>query len=120
MLVSVLNDVIFRYGPESLGLGMGKILTADRMRYFNWKISRVPPDETFENLPMTPPEEFRNEGSTTKQRHIWEHDKQHMIEGALSHRRFTVSKTGYIGLVPEPTEVGDKICVLFGCDTPVV
>jgi hypothetical protein len=46
--------------------------------------------------------------------------KKHMIGGVLAQRRFMVTKSGYMGLVPILTEVGDVICVLFGCDTPLV
>ncbi|KAK5265907.1 hypothetical protein LTR96_008808 [Exophiala xenobiotica] len=35
-------------------------------------------------------------------------------------RRVFVSESGYCGLVPEDAEDGDCLCVLFGCDAPVV
>jgi hypothetical protein len=33
-------------------------------------------------------------------------------------RRFCVTEKGYIGLVPPHTELGDKVCVVFGASTP--
>ena len=35
-------------------------------------------------------------------------------------RRFFISSTGYIGLVPSATAIGDRICVLSGGKTPYV
>ncbi|PQE28157.1 heterokaryon incompatibility protein [Rutstroemia sp. NJR-2017a BBW] len=38
----------------------------------------------------------------------------------LQGRKPFVSHRGYCGLVPEDAEEGDCICVLFGCDVPVI
>ncbi len=38
----------------------------------------------------------------------------------ISCRRLMASTKGYIGLVPPCFQVGDKICVLFGCSVPVI
>lgn len=35
-------------------------------------------------------------------------------------RRFCVTKNGYIGMVPQGTQPGDLVCVLFGADTPFI
>jgi hypothetical protein len=35
-------------------------------------------------------------------------------------RRVFVSESGYCGLVPEHAKDGDCLCILFGCDVPVV
>ncbi|KAL5313536.1 hypothetical protein ACEPPN_017956 [Leptodophora sp. 'Broadleaf-Isolate-01'] len=35
-------------------------------------------------------------------------------------RKAFVSTGGYCGLVPQHTQIGDQLCVLFGCDVPVV
>jgi hypothetical protein len=35
-------------------------------------------------------------------------------------RRLMVTKSGYIAAVPEQTQVGDLICILFGCSAQVV
>jgi hypothetical protein len=37
----------------------------------------------------------------------------------LHGRKVFIGDNGYCGLVPDHTE-GDMICVLFGCDVPVV
>ncbi|KAH7409748.1 heterokaryon incompatibility protein-domain-containing protein [Cadophora sp. MPI-SDFR-AT-0126] len=42
------------------------------------------------------------------------------ISRANYNRRFMVSHEGYMGLVPKDAEAKDLICILFGCDTPVV
>jgi hypothetical protein len=39
---------------------------------------------------------------------------------AFTGRKYFQSRTGYIGLVPDATQEGDKICVFFGGDTPFV
>lgn len=36
------------------------------------------------------------------------------------YRTFFTSDEGYVGWVPNVTEPGDKICILLGCDTPIV
>jgi hypothetical protein len=43
-----------------------------------------------------------------------------LISRANFNRRFMVSHKGYMGLVPKDAEVKDFICILFGCDVPVV
>ncbi len=35
-------------------------------------------------------------------------------------RRLITTETGYIGLAPMASQRGDKVCVLFGCSTPVI
>ncbi|PYH35828.1 HET domain-containing protein [Aspergillus neoniger CBS 115656] len=42
------------------------------------------------------------------------------IERATSYRRLMISSKGYIGLVPQKTQEGDFVCVLFGCSVPVI
>lgn len=57
--------------------------------------------------------------------HLW--PKVEEIEGTLSHiqmfsqgRTLMLSENGYVGLVPSSTEIGDQICVLYGCHAPVI
>jgi Heterokaryon incompatibility protein (HET) len=38
----------------------------------------------------------------------------------IQKRNFIRTATGYIGLAPELSSRGDKVCVLFGCSTPVI
>ena len=121
VLKPVIADIGARYGPGfPLQVAMVKILTADRVTDSKWNISRFEPDKSWSDLPTEPPEDWTDEGTAEEQLDQWEDAKRHMVEGALTQRRFMVTKSGYIGLVPQLTEVGDIICALFGCDTPLV
>ena len=42
------------------------------------------------------------------------------IENNTMHRHLLISKKGYLGLGPIPTQKDDMICVLFGCSVPVL
>ncbi|KAH7090442.1 heterokaryon incompatibility protein-domain-containing protein [Paraphoma chrysanthemicola] len=42
------------------------------------------------------------------------------IAQMLNGRRVFIGENGYCGIVPDHTHKGDLICVLFGCDVPVV
>ncbi|KAN0114446.1 Heterokaryon incompatibility protein (HET) domain containing protein [Hyaloscypha variabilis] len=43
------------------------------------------------------------------------------VQSVIWTRKFLVSKKrNYIGLAPKPAQVGDLICILFGCTVPVV
>lgn len=42
------------------------------------------------------------------------------VRMATLKRRFVTSSKGYMGLVPIDTQVGDTICVVFGCPLPVI
>jgi hypothetical protein len=35
-------------------------------------------------------------------------------------RRVFVSESGHFGLVPDHAQVGDLVCILYGCDVPVI
>ena len=39
---------------------------------------------------------------------------------AIRARRLVTTKTGYLGLVPADTAIGDTIAVIYGCNFPVV
>ena len=43
-----------------------------------------------------------------------------MLRRTLTGRQFAVSQQGYYLVVPEDATVGDYLCVLWGCDIPVV
>ena len=61
---------------------------------------------------MVPEEEFIMATSPVLEQfneHIHRHQK-----------RFMISEGGLMGLVPKRAEVGDSICVLFGCTVPVI
>jgi hypothetical protein len=42
------------------------------------------------------------------------------LEAGMRRRRLAITKNGYIGAVPNETQVGDVVCVLFGCSVPVI
>ncbi len=37
-----------------------------------------------------------------------------------TNRRFFISDNGYIGLAPIRAQIGDQVCILYGCSVPVV
>lgn len=39
---------------------------------------------------------------------------------SCNQRSFFITKKGYLGLAPRATKIGDLICVLFGCDKPLI
>jgi hypothetical protein len=41
------------------------------------------------------------------------------LEAGMRRRRLAITKNGYIGAVPNETQAGDFVCVLFGCSVPV-
>jgi Heterokaryon incompatibility protein (HET) len=42
------------------------------------------------------------------------------VTSVLSGRCFTMTSGGYMGLVPDGTKEGDIVCILMGCDVPLV
>jgi hypothetical protein len=42
------------------------------------------------------------------------------LQISLLDRRFAISEKGYFGLVPEETQPGDRICILYGGQTPFI
>ena len=43
------------------------------------------------------------------------------VQGVIWNRKFFVSKdNNWIGLAPMTSEVGDSVCILFGCSVPVI
>lgn len=42
------------------------------------------------------------------------------IHAGMSGRTLAITKSGHIGAVPQTAEIGDEICVLYGCSVPVV
>ncbi len=121
VLSPVTSTVVARYGRDfQINLALAKILTADREADIEWTLSRFEPNKSFLDLPMHPPEEYNDRGPPQEQLMLWKDAKKIMITTALFLRRFMITKSGYIGLVPELTREDDVICVLFGCDTPLV
>ena len=44
----------------------------------------------------------------------------HYVTEAVRGRKLVVTDAGYLGLVPEETIPGDELCVLLGCDKPML
>lgn len=42
------------------------------------------------------------------------------VSWAMRGRSFLVTKDGYIGLAPQAVEPGDQICIVLGCDAPLI
>jgi hypothetical protein len=46
------------------------------------------------------------------------------FNGAFAHfnrtRRLAIIRDGYIGMVPQGTQIGDDVCILYGMGTPFV
>ena len=42
------------------------------------------------------------------------------VSRAMRGRSFLVTKDGYIGLAPQAVEPGDQICIVFGCNAPLI
>jgi hypothetical protein len=42
------------------------------------------------------------------------------FEAGMRRRRLALTKNAHIGAVPEETQIGDLVCVLFGCSVPII
>jgi hypothetical protein len=42
------------------------------------------------------------------------------INGATTGRKFLRTERGFMGLAPQPAEVGDEVWILLGCDVPMI
>lgn len=42
------------------------------------------------------------------------------VQNAMEGRHFFTSKEGYLGLAPEAVRLGDEVCVILGCHTPML
>jgi len=42
------------------------------------------------------------------------------FEAGMTRRSITITKCGYIGAIPQEAQLGDLVCILFGCSVPVV
>jgi hypothetical protein len=68
-----------------------------------------------------PPDYRAPQNLTTKERqHFWEADAKQAIALACMRRKLFATKEGYLGLGPVDAQVGDVVCVLFGCSVPVI
>ena len=123
------RSVSKRYGSYSaVQLALSKTLTADRLMNFypNGYLSRLPPDEgIFEVYVKRGPRDFKQDSGSLGSHLGWQQKWWYQIAlnwfiGTLMHRCLALLRGGYIGLVPQSAKVGDVVCILYGCDTPVV
>ena len=42
------------------------------------------------------------------------------VSAALDHRKLFTATNGYIGLAPEFSRAGDNVCIILGCQTPLI
>lgn len=105
-----------RYGEE-LGIELEKTVTADRIPALRGgQITRILPGQSYRTLRnlLTNSSIAQSEVEPLlNQMNIW-------LTSTLALRSFFVSKTGWVGLVPEWTKIDDLICILFGFKVPVV
>jgi hypothetical protein len=45
---------------------------------------------------------------------------RHGCKPCINNQRFCTTENKYMGLFPKDTQVGDLVCVLFGCGMPVI
>ncbi|TVY26485.1 Heterokaryon incompatibility protein 6,OR allele [Lachnellula hyalina] len=90
-----------------------RTITLDRSDHSTAEFSRLPPDifQQYVELSQLP----RRPGEDRKS-----HRYYRTIRSAIKSRKFILSKSGYMGLGPLATETNDMICVLRGCNVPVV
>ena len=103
------HDIVAeRYGAEHIGLAFSKTLLCDRGWYLEHEIglNRLGDGKGFFDY-MT--------GSALEKAGLFQN-----LDFALQFRRFIVSEAGHIGLAPEIAMERDLLCVLIGCDVPVV
>ena len=111
-----------RYGTKyAAQLALSKTLTADRLLNFRYQVSRLPPEEgAIEVCVKGAPKDFESDSDPGRREQLWNEHIVHWFEGALMYRCLAVLENGYIGLLPQIANLGDVVCILFGCDTPVV
>jgi hypothetical protein len=113
-----------RYGSKSYGQkAFEKTLTADRLLILNvgYKVSRLAHNESvLDVISRGIPDEFEPDQSSDRREYLWSKHIALWYEGTLQHRTVAVLKEGYMALVPRLARVDDIVCILFGCDTPVV
>jgi len=87
---------------------------------FNGKISaerRLTQEELEHILDLDIPTELKETGPQNIQDVT---DICRTLIAGMTGRRIAVTKGGYIGALPEETQTGDLVCVLYGCSVPVV
>jgi hypothetical protein len=118
-IVNCCTDHSYRGGGHS-GLAFSKTITADKIRNPEGVAQRLPADQGFFDLPSGCPENFYASLHEQKRQIMWEEHLLWMVRAALKNRCFMVTQTGYIGLVSRLARAEDLVCILFGCNTPVI
>jgi hypothetical protein len=111
-----------RYGSISQAQkAFEKTLTADRLLSVEYEVSRLAHNESLLDVISNGiPDKFELDQSPSQRDYLWQRHIAFWCEGSLLDRTVAVLKEGYMGLVPKLATVGDIVCILFGCDTPVV
>ncbi len=110
-----------KYGSDRTQLAFSKTLTADRLLGFKSDVSRFAPEEgALEVWAKGIPQEFEPHSDPVRRERLWSEHVRFWFEGALMYRCLAFLDNGCIGLLPQIARVEDVVCILFGCDTPVV
>jgi hypothetical protein len=111
-----------RYGSKSYRQkAFEKTLTADRLLDVEYKVSRLAHNESvFDVISRGIPDKFEPDQNQDRREYLWPQHIALWYEGTLQYRTVAVLKEGYMALVPRFANVSDIVCILFGCDTPVV
>lgn len=118
-IVNCCTDRSYHGGGHS-GLAFSKTITADNFRDPEGVAQRLPADQGFFDLPSDCPENFYASLREQERQQMWEKHLLGMVRAALKNRCFMVTQTGYIGLVSRLARPEDLVCILFGCNTPVI
>lgn len=110
-----------KYGSDRTQLAFSKTLTADRLLDFKSDVSRFTPEEgALEVWAKGIPQEFEPHSDPVRRERLWSEHVRFWFEGPLMYRCLAFLDNGCIGLLPQIARVEDVVCILFGCDTPVV
>lgn len=110
-----------KFGFDKASLALSKTLTADRLLDSKYRVTRLPPGEgALEVGSRGVPQEFEPQSDPIGRDRLYQQHVRHWLEGALMYRCLAILESGHIGLLPQIAGVGDLVCILFGCDTPVV
>jgi hypothetical protein len=113
------RSFIERYGNEKAQKVVEKVLTAD-IYDNNSQPTRLPVDKSVLDISSEVPEYYEQGQSHERRKELWQDDVRRMYESKLVCRCLGLLDGGNLGLIPESAAVGDMVCILFGCDVPVV
>jgi hypothetical protein len=98
------------------------MVTADRQIALNHDTTRFGPNDSFRSV-VTSFNQIENvdlRGLHSQAFNLWIDDMTGLLTSTLVNRSLFVSQTGMVGLAPEWTKTGDLVCILFGCNVPVI